>query len=130
MSPYKAGDWRSIKLFGNHFAVLLYVDPHYVVVIYATSTYRSQYPCIEVLPGTADGRRLGLQLPTYFYPQNCVALSLAKIDQHKLQSCPLQLYMRLRELCQGQLAKLENLRGADLDQVLLTGATNQNRSAR
>lgn len=114
MSPFKPSDWRTIKHHGRHFAVLFYVYTHHAILVYATSTRRSYLPHIEVDPTSSDGRRLHLEFATYFYPQNCIPVRLERIDPKFLTRCPPQLYRRLRELCQVQLASLENYHSVEL----------------
>lgn len=118
MSILQPGDWVTVDHQGVHYAVVLYVfaESGHSVVIYATSSRRPQFQPLEVYPQDADGRRLQLTVPTYFYPGNCIPIRNAKISSRN-KRCPAELFLRLRELCTPQLARLVEM-GAEEMQAL------------
>lgn len=115
--PLYEGSWVRIEHFGRHKAVVLRViGQTHVLVMYATSTcYAFRDPLI-VMPDSASGRQLGLTLPTYFYPTNCVAKRTSKVLE-SLGRCPPKLYAQLRILAAPQLANLDHLTSAEIDEL-------------
>jgi hypothetical protein len=113
MTRFQEGDWVHIDHHGPHSAVVLRIRSERAILIYATSRARYQ-SSIEVLPDSADGKRLDLPWVTYFYAQNCIPMPLARM-RPKNRRCPLPLLLRLRLLCEKQLAEMDNMHEAELD---------------
>jgi len=113
----REGDWVRIEHFGRHKAVVLRViGQTHVLVIYATSTLAPSRNPLEVMPDSASGRQLGLTLPTYFYPNNCIPKRTTKVLEG-LGRCPPKLFQQLRILAAPLLANLDHLTSAEIDEL-------------
>lgn len=118
MSPTpREGDWVRIEHFGRHKAVILRViGEKHVLVLYATSTLHASRQPLEVMPDSANGRQLGLTLPTYFYPSNVIAKRTSRVLEG-LGRCPPKLFAQLRMMAAPQLADLDHLTSAEIDEL-------------
>lgn len=113
MTRFQEGDWVHIEHHGPHFAVVLRIRSERAIVLYGTSRERN-IERVEVLPQLADGIRLSLTWPTYFYPANCIPMPLAKLKP-KGRRCPPRLLASLHLLCQRQLGEMGSMNDAQLD---------------
>jgi hypothetical protein len=81
----------------NRPAIVLRVEAERVVVlVWGTGTPRD-LPRVEVRPETRDGKALGFYKPTYFYPNNRLAV-LPSLLIATGKRCPPELFLKLRQL--------------------------------
>lgn len=120
MNALPDGAWVHHDYHGPHYAVVLRNLGDYCVIVRATSSeHRSMLDtCEQVWPDDAEGRILGLTARTYFYANSCTVALGTKLTLVRGR-CPPKLFIKLRKLCEPQLARLVGLRAAELDALIL-----------